>query len=220
MLPGHPDKLCDAVADSIIDWHWPVGDDLQFGIEVACVFDRVFVTGRIANPSTEARTAFRIGRDEIVRERLRIGRLRRRCCRARVGTAAGGSQDRVGALLRRLRRGRARAAPPLRRPGDLRRLRAAQSRRPTTCRRRTGSRAGSGASCARLRSGAGRRADRPRRQGDRARHAHRARRRVPAGPRLGVAQPSRAVGLAAAAARRGGGGRDRVRRAWRCPRSR
>ena len=68
MLPGHPDKLCDAVADGIIDWHRNVANDLQFGLEVACVFKRVFVTGRIANPCHRSREAFMRNRDTIVRD--------------------------------------------------------------------------------------------------------------------------------------------------------
>ena len=67
VLPGHPDKLCDAIADAIIDWHRDIGRDLQFGIEVACVFDRVFVTGRIACPGDQARERFLRERDAIVR---------------------------------------------------------------------------------------------------------------------------------------------------------
>lgn len=48
VLPGHPDKLCDAAADAIVE-HVMRGDALgQCGVEIACVFDRVFVTGRIA----------------------------------------------------------------------------------------------------------------------------------------------------------------------------
>lgn len=48
VLPGHPDRLCDAAADAIVD-HVMRGDALgQCGVEIACVFDRVFVTGRIA----------------------------------------------------------------------------------------------------------------------------------------------------------------------------
>lgn len=48
VLPGHPDKLCDAAADAIVD-HVMRGDALgQCGVEIACVFERVFVTGRIA----------------------------------------------------------------------------------------------------------------------------------------------------------------------------
>lgn len=68
VLPGHPDKLCDAIADSIIDWHRGVGRDLQFGLEVACVFDRVFITGRIADPYYRSRDAFPRKRDGIVRD--------------------------------------------------------------------------------------------------------------------------------------------------------
>jgi S-adenosylmethionine synthetase len=48
VLPGHPDKLCDAVADTIVDRMMRADSLAQCGVEVACVFDRVFVTGRIA----------------------------------------------------------------------------------------------------------------------------------------------------------------------------
>src|SRR5690349_11434765 len=68
VLPGHPDKPCDAVADTIIDWHRGVGYDLKFGLEVACIFDRVFVTGRIADPDDRSREAFLRERDGIVRD--------------------------------------------------------------------------------------------------------------------------------------------------------
>ncbi|MCD6681669.1 MAG: methionine adenosyltransferase domain-containing protein [Burkholderiaceae bacterium] len=48
VLPGHPDKLCDALADAIVE-HVMHGDALgQCGIEAPCIFDRVFVTGRVA----------------------------------------------------------------------------------------------------------------------------------------------------------------------------
>lgn len=48
VLPGHPDRLCDASADAIVD-HIMRGDALgQCGIEAVCVFDRIFLTGRIA----------------------------------------------------------------------------------------------------------------------------------------------------------------------------
>ncbi|MCL4747463.1 MAG: methionine adenosyltransferase domain-containing protein [Burkholderiaceae bacterium] len=48
VLPGHPDKLCDAFADAIVDQVMR-GDALgQCGVEAACVFGRLFVTGRIA----------------------------------------------------------------------------------------------------------------------------------------------------------------------------
>jgi S-adenosylmethionine synthetase len=49
ILPGHPDKLCDAVVDSIVQFvreRDPLG---QCGLEAACVFDQIFLTGRIAS---------------------------------------------------------------------------------------------------------------------------------------------------------------------------
>jgi S-adenosylmethionine synthetase len=48
ILPGHPDKLCDAAVDGIVQFiraHDPLG---QCGLEAACVFDKFFLTGRIA----------------------------------------------------------------------------------------------------------------------------------------------------------------------------
>ena len=48
ILPGHPDKLCDAVVDSIVDAVRRGDPEGQCGIEAACVFDRLFLTGRIA----------------------------------------------------------------------------------------------------------------------------------------------------------------------------
>ncbi len=67
VLPGHPDKLCDAVADALVE-HFHKGDsDAQCGIEVACVFDRVFVTGRIATSAHHPEARFVSERDELVR---------------------------------------------------------------------------------------------------------------------------------------------------------
>ncbi len=63
VLPGHPDKLCDAAVDAVADYvrRWdPVG---QCGLEAACVFDRILITGRIAV------------RDVRVAERLQNGEL-------------------------------------------------------------------------------------------------------------------------------------------------
>ena len=48
VLPGHPDRLCDALADGIVEAAWRPDALAQCGVEAACVFDRVFVTGRIA----------------------------------------------------------------------------------------------------------------------------------------------------------------------------
>ena len=49
VLPGHPDKLCDAFADAIVDEVMRADELGQCGVEAACVFERVFVTGRIAS---------------------------------------------------------------------------------------------------------------------------------------------------------------------------
>lgn len=48
ILPGHPDKLCDAVVDAIVDAVRQGDPEGQCGLEAACVFDRLFITGRIA----------------------------------------------------------------------------------------------------------------------------------------------------------------------------
>jgi S-adenosylmethionine synthetase len=47
VLPGHPDKLCDALADRIVGEVLRVDPLAQCGIEAACAFDHVFVTGLI-----------------------------------------------------------------------------------------------------------------------------------------------------------------------------
>jgi S-adenosylmethionine synthetase len=49
ILPGHPDKLCDAVVDSIVDAVRREDPEGQCGLEAACVFDMIFITGRIAS---------------------------------------------------------------------------------------------------------------------------------------------------------------------------
>lgn len=56
VLPGHPDKLCDAALDKFIGRCAPQD---QCGLEMACVFDRVFITGRIAWYHGEDRPAGR-----------------------------------------------------------------------------------------------------------------------------------------------------------------
>jgi len=60
VLPGHPDKLCDALADRIVGEVARVDRLGQCGIEAACAFDHVFVTGlagfeRDRLPDLEAR---------------------------------------------------------------------------------------------------------------------------------------------------------------------
>ena len=67
VLPGHPDRLCDAVADSLVACFHAGDADAQCGVEVACVFDRVFVTGRIASSAKHAGTQFVAVRDDLVR---------------------------------------------------------------------------------------------------------------------------------------------------------
>ena len=47
VLPGHPDKLCDALADRIVGEVMRADPFGQCGIEAACAFDHVFVTGLI-----------------------------------------------------------------------------------------------------------------------------------------------------------------------------
>ncbi len=68
VLPGHPDKLCDAVADSLVACFHAGDADAQCGVEVACVFDRVFVTGRIATSAKHAGMRFAYVRDGLVRD--------------------------------------------------------------------------------------------------------------------------------------------------------
>ena len=60
VLPGHPDKLCDALADRIVGEVMRADHYGQCGIEAACAFDHVFVTGligfdRSTLPDIEAR---------------------------------------------------------------------------------------------------------------------------------------------------------------------
>lgn len=47
VLPGHPDKLCDALADRIVGEALRADARAQCGIEAACAFDHVFVTGLV-----------------------------------------------------------------------------------------------------------------------------------------------------------------------------
>lgn len=48
VLPGHPDKLCDAAVDNIVDFVSARDGAAQCGLEAACIFDRFFLTGRVA----------------------------------------------------------------------------------------------------------------------------------------------------------------------------
>jgi S-adenosylmethionine synthetase len=48
VLPGHPDKLCDAAVDAVVDFIRQRDPKGQCGLEAACVFDSLYLTGRIA----------------------------------------------------------------------------------------------------------------------------------------------------------------------------
>jgi len=53
VLPGHPDKLADAIADRIVDAAWKRERRALVGVEVALHRDVVFVDGRIACEGAE-----------------------------------------------------------------------------------------------------------------------------------------------------------------------
>jgi len=48
ILPAHPDKLCDAVADAIVDRVRRADPLGKVGVEAACVFHHLVLTGRVA----------------------------------------------------------------------------------------------------------------------------------------------------------------------------
>jgi S-adenosylmethionine synthetase len=48
VLPGHPDKLCDAAVDAIVQFIRERDPRGQCGLEAACIFNKFFLTGRIA----------------------------------------------------------------------------------------------------------------------------------------------------------------------------
>jgi S-adenosylmethionine synthetase len=54
VFPGHPDKLCDAIADSLVAEAIAREDRALVGVEVAVHRGRVFVTGRIACRDAES----------------------------------------------------------------------------------------------------------------------------------------------------------------------
>ena len=53
VLPGHPDKLCDAIADSLVELAVVREKRALCGVEVAVHLSSVFVTGRIACAGAE-----------------------------------------------------------------------------------------------------------------------------------------------------------------------
>src|ERR1041385_4550045 len=63
VLPGHPDKLCDAIADALVEEAARREKRALCGIEVAAHRASVFITGRIACAGAGS-----IPVEEIVRE--------------------------------------------------------------------------------------------------------------------------------------------------------
>ena len=53
VLPGHPDKVCDRIADAIVDAAAIRDPDALVGVEVACHRNVVFVDGRVAGREVE-----------------------------------------------------------------------------------------------------------------------------------------------------------------------
>ena len=47
VFPGHPDKLCDAIADALVQAANTLEKRALVGVEVACHRNKVFITGRI-----------------------------------------------------------------------------------------------------------------------------------------------------------------------------
>jgi len=48
VFPGHPDKICDAIADALVVQAWQREERALVGVEVAVHRNHVYVTGRIA----------------------------------------------------------------------------------------------------------------------------------------------------------------------------
>lgn len=66
VLPGHPDRLADAVAEAAVDQAIAIDPDALVGVEVAVHRNAVFVSGRIA--ASEAGAAHRLFGSELVRQ--------------------------------------------------------------------------------------------------------------------------------------------------------
>ena len=56
ILPGHPDRIADAIAESIVDEAVAWDSDALVGVEVAVHRNSVFVTGRVAATRPRARS--------------------------------------------------------------------------------------------------------------------------------------------------------------------
>ena len=53
VFPGHPDKLCDAIADGLVQAAFALEQRALVGVEVACHRNKVFITGRIGCEDAE-----------------------------------------------------------------------------------------------------------------------------------------------------------------------
>jgi S-adenosylmethionine synthetase len=65
VLPGHPDKLCDAIADALVQEACRREKRALCGVEVAIHRASVFITGRIACKESESIPVDRIARDVL-----------------------------------------------------------------------------------------------------------------------------------------------------------
>jgi S-adenosylmethionine synthetase len=65
VLPGHPDKLCDAIADALVQEACRREKRALCGVEVAIHRGSVFITGRIACRDAESIPVDRIARDVL-----------------------------------------------------------------------------------------------------------------------------------------------------------
>jgi S-adenosylmethionine synthetase len=65
VLPGHPDKLCDAIADALVQEACQREKRALCGVEVAIHRSSVFITGRIACQGAESIPVDRIARDVL-----------------------------------------------------------------------------------------------------------------------------------------------------------
>jgi S-adenosylmethionine synthetase len=54
VFPGHPDKLCDAIADALVEEGWKRDPRALVGVEVGVHRDHVYITGRLACPDAES----------------------------------------------------------------------------------------------------------------------------------------------------------------------
>lgn len=63
VFPGHPDKICDAIADALVLEAGQLERRALVGVEVAIHRNRVFITGRIACKDAQSIDAERIVRD-------------------------------------------------------------------------------------------------------------------------------------------------------------